>query len=74
MAGPKSPAYHVGDEQDGQAEEGCGHRVDADLAAEDPEADSRRQRAGGDLLVPGQRAQLLQLLPGAQGIQGFTLG
>lgn len=56
-------AYHIGDEQDGEAEQGCGNGVDADLAAKDPEADGDRQRACGDLLVARQGAQLLQLLP-----------
>ena len=68
MAGLKSTAYHVGDEQDGQAEEGGGDRIDTDLAAKDPEADGDRQRTGRDLLVARQRAQLLQLLPGAQSL------
>ena len=67
-SGSKSTAHHIGDEQDGQAKEGGGNSVDTDLAAKDPEADGDRQRTGRDLLVARQRAQLLQLLPGAQSL------
>ena len=56
-------AHHVGDEEDGEAEDGGRDRVDADLRAEDPQPNCQAQRARRDLLVARQRAQLLQLLP-----------
>ena len=55
--------HHIGDEEDGQAEQGSSYSIDTDLAAKDPEPHSHREGARSDLLVARQRPQLLQFLP-----------
>ena len=57
------PGCDVGDEQDGEAQQGGGHSADAEGAAKDPEGHGQAQSASCDLLVLRHGAQLRQLLP-----------
>lgn len=67
------PGDDAGDEQGGEADECGGDGADANLGAEDPEADGDDEGGGHDLLVVAHGTELFELLLGFDGSFGGVL-